>query len=237
MTQAGLTSGPSSLSTGRGITGIAIMTVIAAVVLFATAGTVRWWGGWAYLVAMTVAMAVYAVVMLKCHPDLIEERRHPPPDAKSWDKPFVALIGVVGPTALILLTGLDHRFGWSRSIGLETQLFGLLVLVAGFSLTNWAVISNRVFSAVVRIQRDRGHQVVHSGPYRFVRHPGYLGSILHMLGASLLLGSWVGLGLSLLLTLVLAVRTAMEDATLQAELEGYRDYARRVRFRLFPGVW
>jgi protein-S-isoprenylcysteine O-methyltransferase Ste14 len=104
-------------------------------------------------------------------------------------------------------------------------------------LANWAVAANRFFSSVVRIQRDRGHQVVDAGPYRYIRHPGYAGSMLNMVGVSFALGSRVALAAAVVVCLVLGVRTALEDRTLRNELDGYTDYARRVRFRLVPGVW
>ncbi len=231
------TSANAGLSPARGLAGLGMLTVLTAVVLFGMAGTVRWPFAWAYL-ALTVAFLVlYAGVMLRLHPDLIAERKHPPADAKAWDRPFVAILGVAGPTAMLLLCGLDYRLGWSQSIGPRASFAGLLILAAGGALSTWAVASNRFFSAVVRIQRDRGHHVVDSGPYRFVRHPSYVGSILHLVGTSLALASWPGLGLGLLLAVLFVVRTALEDTTLLAELEGYADYARRVRFRLVPGVW
>jgi protein-S-isoprenylcysteine O-methyltransferase Ste14 len=104
-------------------------------------------------------------------------------------------------------------------------------------LTNWAVSANRFFSAVVRIQRDRGHRVVDTGPYRLVRHPGYLGSMIHMPGAALALGSMWALPLVAAVAAVMVARTALEDRTLRAELGGYEEYSRRVRFRLMPGLW
>jgi protein-S-isoprenylcysteine O-methyltransferase Ste14 len=137
----------------------------------------------------------------------------------------------------MLLAGLDHRFRWSAPTPLWAQAAGLLAVAAGGMLSNWAVAANRFFSAVVRVQRDRGHEVVDSGPYRYVRHPSYAGSITYMLGMTFVLGSRVALAAATVLSLVLAVRTALEDRTLQAELDGYADYARRVRYRLLPGVW
>jgi len=117
------------------------------------------------------------------------------------------------------------------------QAAGFALVLAGSAITNVAVAANRFFSALIRIQSDRGHQVVETGPYRFVRHPGYLGSLVHMPGAALALGSPRALLLVLVVCAVLVVRTALEDRTLRAELDGYADYATRVRYRLLPGVW
>ena len=114
---------------------------------------------------------------------------------------------------------------------------GFLLMGAGQVTINLAVAANRFFSAFVRIQRDRGHQVIDAGPYRVVRHPGYVGSMLHMAGSGLALGSLPGLLVAAAISAVLAVRTALEDRTLRSELNGYAQYAERVRFRLFPGLW
>lgn len=219
-----------------GFVRLAAGTAVYGLVLFACAGTVAWPAAWVYLGLMTAVFAGYMAVISR-HADLISERRKPPADAKRWDKPFVALIGAVGPAVLLLVCGFDRRFGWSRAMPPAWNVIGLLLVVAGGSLTNWAVAVNRFFSAVVRIQRDRGHHVVDAGPYRMVRHPGYLGSLIHMPGLALALGSWWALAVVGAISALIVVRTALEDRTLRAELEGYAEYAGRVRYRLLPGVW
>ena len=214
---------------------LAGMTAAYALLLFACAGTASWPAAWVYLGLMSVIMAAYTVTLQR-NPDLVAERTKPPTDAKRWDKPLVAFIGVVGPFGLIVIAGLDHRFGWSRAPAWWAAA-GAVLVAAGGALTHRAVAANRFFSAIVRIQSDRGHQVVDRGPYRFVRHPGYLGSIIHMPGAALMLGSWWSLLLVALVEVVMVVRTALEDRTLRAELDGYAAYAQRVRYRLVPGLW
>ncbi len=212
-------------------------TAACAALLFVAAGSAAWPAAWAYLAIITAVMVVYAALVARLHPDLIEERLHPPADAKQWDKPLAAIVAVVGPIVLLLLCGLDHRFQWTGPTPIWAQAAGLFAVAAGGALSNWAVAANRFFSALVRIQRDRGHRVVDTGPYRYVRHPGYAGAMVYMLGVPFALGSLVALGAAALLSVVLSVRTELEDRTLRNELEGYADYARRVRFRLFPGVW
>jgi protein-S-isoprenylcysteine O-methyltransferase Ste14 len=211
--------------------------LIFGILLFGTAGTLAWPAAWAYLGISFAVLTTYSVIVLRVHPDLVAERTKPPADAKRWDRPFVAVIAGVGPVAVIILAGLDRRLGWSQAMPTWLQLAGFLAMAAGGALSNYAVASNRFFSALVRIQSDRGHHVVDSGPYRFVRHPGYVGSLLHMTGAGFALGSWVVVPVALVLNAVLVVRTALEDRTLRRELPGYDEYAGRVRYRLVPGVY
>lgn len=212
-------------------------TLAVGAALFLAAGTLAWTQAWIYLALLVAILAVYATIILRRHPDLIAERRNPPADAKRWDKPLVAILGAAGPPVLLIVCGLDRRFGWTDQPPEWFPPLGLLLVAAAGSLSAWAVASNRFFSAVVRIQRDRGHHVVDSGPYRFVRHPAYVGSILHLLGTTMTLWSVPGLAIALLQVVLFLVRTSFEDRTLQAELEGYAEYARRVRWRLVPGCW
>ena len=157
-------------------------------------------------------------------------------DAKPWDKTLAPLVGLGG--ALVpLVAGLDARFSSSADFGLPIELAALGVLVGGFALASYALIENAYFSGMVRIQTDRGQHVISSGPYRWVRHPGYAGALLAYLATPFLLDSLWTFVPALFLTVVLIIRTNLEDKTLQAELDGYRDYAQRVRYRLLPGVW
>jgi len=136
-----------------------------------------------------------------------------------------------------LVVGLDERFGWTPALSLPLKVSSLVIIIAGFAISSYALVENRFFSGVARIQTDRGHHVVSSGPYARVRHPGYAGGLLTYVATSLFLDSlWAYLPVVVLMVL-LVIRTGLEDRTLQAELAGYRDYASRVRFRLLPGVW
>ena len=147
--------------------------------------------------------------------------------------PLVAL----GSVVILVVAGLDVRFGWSPSFDLLVRVAGLAVVIAGYILGSYALMENRFFSGMVRIQRERGHRVVSGGPYRWVRHPGYAGAIATYLAMPPLLSSlWAWLP-AVALVAILVVRTRLEDATLRAELEGYEAYAGRVRYRLVPGVW
>jgi protein-S-isoprenylcysteine O-methyltransferase Ste14 len=145
-------------------------------------------------------------------------------------------VAVFGPLTWIV-AGLDLRFGWSPRLPLAVQIAALALVIVGFLLGTWAMAVNRFFSAIVRIQEDRGHTVVTAGPYRYVRHPSYTGGILASLATALALSSLWALIPGGAVALVTIVRTALEDRTLQEELAGYKDYAQKVRYRLVPGIW
>ncbi|HPL26923.1 MAG TPA: isoprenylcysteine carboxylmethyltransferase family protein [Anaerolineae bacterium] len=206
---------------------------------FLAAGRLDWWPAWA-LVALTLAASVAArIIPARRNPDLLAERARfaEAEGVKPWDRVLMPIVGIVGPLAVWVVAGLDERFGWPPLVSLPLQVVGLLIVAAGGALATWAMAENRFFSAVVRIQRDRGHSVISSGPYRLVRHPGYSAGVLNAIAAPLALGSLWALIPGLLCVGAIAVRTALEDRTLQAELPGYREYAQRVRYRLLPGVW
>jgi protein-S-isoprenylcysteine O-methyltransferase Ste14 len=197
-----------------------------------------WWEAWAYGILSILGFVVSRVLAARRHPDLITERarilQHE--DTKSWDKTLAPLMGVGGGLVL-LVAGLDARLGWSPDFSLPVKILALALILGGYALGSYALIENRFFSAVVRIQTERGHQVVSSGPYRWMRHPGYAGALLTYVGTPLLLDStWACLP-TLVIMVLIVIRTALEDGFLQDALEGYRDYARRVRYRLLPGVW
>ncbi|NIN68361.1 MAG: hypothetical protein GTO63_27370 [Anaerolineae bacterium] len=138
---------------------------------------------------------------------------------------------------MLLIAGLDLRWGWSPPLPLALRLAGLVVVVLGSATASWAMLSNAYFSTGVRIQEERGHRVVSKGPYRYVRHPGYSGFSLSNLGLPLMLGSAWALIPGGLLSSAMIIRTVLEDRTLHEELEGYEAYARKVRYRLIPGIW
>jgi protein-S-isoprenylcysteine O-methyltransferase Ste14 len=138
----------------------------------------------------------------------------------------------------LLLAGLDvGRLHWSATVPFPLQILGLVGFAAGMGLTTWAMLVNRFFSRAVRLQPDRGHQVVTSGPYRLVRHPGYSGGLLLLLSASFALGSWIAMAPILLMAPLMVRRTLIEERMLADALPGYADYMRRVRSRIAPGVW
>jgi protein-S-isoprenylcysteine O-methyltransferase Ste14 len=197
-----------------------------------------WWEAWAYAIISILGFVVSRVLAARRHPDVIAERAQhmQQENIKPWDKQLSVWL-MLGGVAVLLVAGLDERFGWSPAFDLPVKLLALVMILAGYALSSYALIENRFFSSTVRIQTERGHHVVSSGPYRWVRHPGYAGGLLAYLAIPLLLDSpWAFLP-TVFVTVLTIVRTALEDRTLQKELEGYREYAGRVRYRLLPGVW
>ena len=157
--------------------------------------------------------------------------------AKAWDKVLAPLMALSVSFPLVIVAGLDHRFGWSPVFPLWLIVLGFLLISLGYAFAAWAFIENRFFSSVVRIQVDRGHVVCDSGPYRYVRHPGYAGSMLALPGMVLALSSMWTLIPSAVALIIAVIRTMLEDQTLHDGLPGYCDYARRVRYRLIPGIY
>jgi len=197
-----------------------------------------WWEAWAYALISILGFAISRLLAARRHPDLIAERarflQHE--DAKPWDKILAPLVGL-GGGLIPLVAGLDALFDWPPSFSPPLKILALAIFLAGYVLGSYALIENRFFSGMVRIQSERDQQVVSSGPYRWVRHPGYAGALWSYLAMPLLLDSGWAFLPAMFLTVVLVIRTSLEDSTLQSELAGYRDYARRVRYRLLPGVW
>ena len=180
---------------------------------------------------------VLTLYLLRVNPDVIAGRvnRHERP--RRWDLLLGLLVALPAMLAIPIVAALgDGRFHWSH-LPWWGCLAGYAVMLAGFFGVTWATSVNKFFEPSVRIQTDRGHRVIDTGPYRIVRHPGYVFAFAFFLGIPLALGSLWGLIPALIMSALLVVRTVLEDRTLQAELPGYKEYAGRVRYRLIPGVW
>jgi protein-S-isoprenylcysteine O-methyltransferase Ste14 len=215
---------------------IAISFVLIAVILFLAAGRLNWTWAWVYLGICLVSVLINAPIMLRTSPETVAERGELRM-TETWDKVVSGLSGLAMYIALPLVAGLDVRFGWTRGLAIAWHVAGAVALAAGLELASWAMITNAYFSTAVRIQSDRGHAVCNTGPYRFVRHPGYVGFILECIGAPFLLGSLWALIPAVTAAVLIVVRTSLEDRTLQAGLPGYQDYVQHVRYRLIPGIW
>lgn len=202
------------------------------------AGVWDWWEAWVYAVASVVGFILSRAVVARRHPDLLKERARSIqlPDTESWDRvlaPMLALGGIM----VVLVAGLDRRFGWSAPFSSGIRIASIMPLILGYLLGTWAMWENRFFSGVVRIQTDRGHHVVSTGPYRVIRHPGYAGALLAYIVVPVLLNSWWAFIPALLLLGVIVLRTVLEERTLRDGLPGYREYMKNTRFRLVPGIW
>lgn len=211
--------------------------VIQVAVLLVSAGRAGWVNAWIYFGLYMSVAVVYAVIMVRLSPQTLNERgRAFREDTKPFDKVFFALwLPLIFAT--LVIAGLDAvRFGWS-AMPAWLNAAGVAVTIPGVAIGVWAPVANPHFEVTVRIQEDREHKVISSGPYRIVRHPGYAGVILATLAAPFLLGSWWAVIPCVLTAILFAVRTALEDKTLQEELPGYSEYAKRVRYRLYPGLW
>ena len=197
-----------------------------------------WWQAWVFSLLIVVAGIGGRIWAERRHPGLLAERQNfGVPGVKPWDKVLSPLMAVSVSFPLVIVAGLDHRFGWSPVFPTWLIILGFILIVLGYTFAVWALAENRFFSSVVRIQTDRGHVVCDSGPYRIVRHPGYAGSVLPLLGLVIALSSLWTLIPAAVGLIVTVIRTALEDRTLQEELPGYRNYAQRVRYRLFPGIY
>ncbi len=214
----------------------AAVNVVFLCVLLVSAGRVDYGPAWAYL-AIGVLSNVLMRMILRRHPDLAKERSRPGPGAEAWDKRLLGA-GSLLTIAMLVIAGLDSgRFGWSPRVSWIWSAGGAALILAGMGVFLWAMNANRFFSAVVRIQRDRGHAVCSAGPYRFVRHPGNAGMIVSTIGFPLLfLSAWSAIP-ALLSIALMVVRTHLEDTALAKNLEGYREYQRTCRYRLVPGIW
>ncbi len=213
-----------------------VILLIYAAALFIPAGRLDWPMAWAYLAVYLVIVLINMSIILPKNPEFIAERGRVKEDSKSWDNRLTGIVGIF-MLATMIVPGLDFRFGWSPAFDLSIQIAALVVLVLGYGLFSWAMLSNEFFETKVRIQTDRGQTVATTGPYRYVRHPGYVGMIAQLLATPVLLGSLWGIIPGVIAAGLMVLRTALEDQTLQKELAGYGEYAQQVRYRLLPGVW
>jgi protein-S-isoprenylcysteine O-methyltransferase Ste14 len=213
---------------------VLVQFLILAVLLFISAGRLNWGWAWAYLSVGGGILIINALVM---PPALIAERgRTDKKDIEGWDRVLTPLI-VFPALGAPIVAGLDERLGWSPQLALTVRIIGLVFIALGQGLFTWSMVSNKFFSTSVRIQMDRDHTVATGGPYRYVRHPGYVGYIISAFATPLALGSLWALIPAAIMLCLFVVRTALEDRTLQAELNGYKEYTQRVRYRLVPGLW
>lgn len=220
----------------RRIIQIIVGIILMGAALFGSAGRLNWPAAWIYIGLYFATFMVMGICFIRKDPEMINERGRMSADTKGWDKVILAIYTPLLFTGFVI-AGLDAgRFGWS-AMSFIVQIIGFVILIEGAIIAYWAMANNTYLSTTVRIQEERGHQTVTSGPYQYVRHPLYVGSILMSLATPLLLGSWWALIPGGLMGALIILRTVLEDHTLQEELPGYVEYTGRVRYRLLPGVW
>jgi len=212
---------------------VAIQPVLMAVVFFLASGRLDWTWAWVYLGINLASVLIVGLSAIRTHPETVAD----PGEVKTTEKWDIGSIFylLVGYVALPLVAGLDVRFGWAPDLRIGWHVVGAAVLAVGWGFAVWAMTANPYIWSAVPIQD--GQTVCCSGPYGFVRHPGYAGLILQSLGAPVLLGSLWALIPGITAAVLMIIATSAEDRLLQAELPGYQDYVQQVRFRLVPGIW
>ncbi len=215
----------------------AIGSPLALIALvFLPAGRIDWRPGWIFVAVRVAAFALSALLLARLNPMIFRARSRFQPGTKTWD---LILLAVMLPALVLeipIATFDAGRMGWS-AVPLWVVLVGYVLFISSVAVTTWAQAVNPFFEPGVRIQKERAQQVITSGPYRYVRHPGYVAAIVMFIAIPLALASWWALLPAALAIALLVVRTRLEDGLLQAELSGYTDYASRTRYRLVPGIW
>ncbi len=228
---------PEQIDRRRLLLSLAQMPVFFVLCLLLPAGNWMWTRGWLFILVIILASILSTLYLRRVNPEVIAARINRHKGTKRWD----LLLGLVFilPTilAIPLVAALDDgRFHWFH-VPWWCCVLGYALLIAGMLGLTWAESVNKFFEPSVRIQAERGHRVIDSGPYAIVRHPGYVSGFLVFIGMPLSLGSLWALIPAVVLCLLLVVRTVLEDRTLRDELAGYGEYTQRVRYRLIPGVW
>ncbi len=220
----------------RRLVQITALFLVQGAVLFGASGNFGWVWAWLFLTVQLAGVMLNMAILLRRSPVTIAERA----DAhgmKTWDKIVGGLWAVSYFLALLCVAGLDIRYGWTGAFPIGLRLLGLAGMIAGTGLIGWAMISNAHFDAVARVRMERGHRVCSSGPYRWIRHPGYLAAMVQAPALALMLGSFWALIPAAAAAALMIARTHLEDRMLLQELDGYAAYSRAVRYRLIPRLW
>ncbi|UCG36977.1 MAG: isoprenylcysteine carboxylmethyltransferase family protein [Candidatus Bathyarchaeota archaeon] len=217
---------------------ISVMLALQVTIFFFSAGGVVGLRPWIFFAASFVNYAISTAILYKLNPDLLVQRlTRRREGSKMWDEILMRTCNLTVLFAIPVVGGLDlGRFQWS-ALSVQFAVLGFVFFIASTIFINWAMVVNPHFEPTVRIQKDRGHRVISDGPYKVVRHPGYLAGILYTLSIPLIIGSaftFMPVGIYIALFII---RTSKEDRTLHEELDGYSEYAKQVRYKLLPGIW
>ena len=221
----------------KGLVGLTVAVIVAVFAWFVLvyASRLGWTLGWIYVCILIASSTINLAYLLRWNPELIDRRMRFGKGTKTWDKVWLVLF-VLAVIGIYVVVDIDARNGGSSSPG-GMWLLGFAIFVPGWTLVIWSMVVNPFFEKTVRIQTDHGHRVIDTGPYAYVRHPGYVGIVGWIISTPLLLASSWAFIPALITVLLFVIRTALEDRMLQIELSGYTEYANKVRYRLIPGVW
>jgi len=215
---------------------VIIAIIVMLLLLFGSAGTIYWIEAWILIILYFIYVIGFFIWLKKNNPELLKERTSRQSEGKCWDK-IILTIYTILLMSMLVVCGIDAgRFHWSN-LPLILKIIGFTGYIPSATIIFLTVKENAYLSKVVRIQKDRSHQVVKTGPYKYVRHPMYSAIILMILITPFALGSFAALIFSGLITILFIIRTYLEDKTLQNELSGYKEYIKEVHYRLVPGLW
>ena len=214
-----------------------ISLIIGLAILFISAGTLAWVNAWIYVGLVSIYWVTSTVVLARVNPEMLNERGSVvKKGTTAFEKAWVALVPILTFGNLVIM-GFDAvRFQWSF-MPFWLTFIGIFMFIVVSPLALWAMTVNKFFEWTARIQDDRQQYVCTSGPYKIMRHPGYVGLIVSILAYPFMLGSWWGFVLSGILAILIVIRTTQEDSMLQNELPGYKGYANQVKYRLIPLIW
>jgi protein-S-isoprenylcysteine O-methyltransferase Ste14 len=202
-------------------------------ILFITAWSLKWIWAWILISLSVILLIINAIVLSR---EVIEERGRKKDNVKKWDK-ILTTINLFPLLGVYIISGFDFRFHWTSDLNIGIHILGMVFLFLGSLIFTWSMVSNKFFSTMVRIQDERDHRVATEGPYKYVRHPGYFGYILMTLATPISLGSLYALSMAFIVCLIIVIRTVLEDKTLFAELIGYKEYSKKVKYKLIPFIW
>ena len=214
---------------------IGIFVFFFAASLFFSAGHTDWTMGWVFIAIVAASQISIAIILMMRNPELMIERDIRK-GKRDLDRILTGVMTLFGPISICIVAGLNNRYGLPQ-ISFTYQIIGVALAILGSILPAWAMASNKFFYGVLRIEQENNHSVCSSGAYQYVRHPGYLGAIIFDLATPLILNSVWAFIPAILTICAIVIRTSLEDKALQNRLDGYKNYAQQVRYRLFPAVW